>query len=398
MKPGVATRVAAARALGRVLDDGGHSNLVVDELRAGFGPEDAAQIQRIVLAVLRHLEGIDGVIATATKRQVATLDPEVRAVLRAGVAELLVDRGEPHGVVDSAVEATRALGRSRATGFVNAALRRVIRDDMEVGVDTMPEWIRVRLADQFGADADELLAALDRPADRGVRVRSGEPPPGMEPVPGIPGAGYVGPGWDPGSARVDFIDPASTAVVRAAAVQPGMRVLDMAAAPGGKTAALWDAMEATGLLVAADVNAARIAMARRRLSRMGIAPHWVVADGTLPPFAPETFDVVLLDAPCSGVGTLRRRPEIRHRLEPSDPGRLGELQKALVAAALPLLVPGGRLVYAVCTVFAEETTRVVAGYTARAPADVPGTPLGGGVLLAPHTTGTDGMFVSVLSR
>ena len=177
-----------------------------------------------------------------------------------------------------------------------------------------------------------------------------------------------------------------------------MRVLDVAAAPGGKTAALWDAMRGSGVLVAADVNAARLEMARRRLTRMAIAPHWVVADGTAPPFAPATFDVILLDAPCSGLGTLRRRPEIRHRLEPSDPGRLGGLQKALIEASLPLLVPGGRLVYAVCTVFAEETTDVVAEYDARPPTNLPGRVLGPGVLLAPHTTGTDGMFVSILSR
>ena len=396
MKPGVAARVATATALQRILDDGRHSNLVVDSVRAGLSTEDAAQVQRVVLATIRHLTAVDRVLGDLVVRPLASLDAEVRAVLRAGVAELLVDQGDPHGVVDSAVEAVRAMGRPKATGFVNATLRRLGREPVELAVDTMPEWIAQRIAAQFGPEAAPALAALDEPAERGVRARHGDLPAAAIPVPGITGAGYVRAGEIAGSGPIDFIDPASTAVAQAAQVRPGMRVLDVASAPGGKTAALWDAMEGEGLLVAADVNRARLEMARRRLARMGVSPSWVVADGTAPPFRPASFDVVLLDAPCTGLGTLRRRPEIRHRLRPGDPERLGRLQRRLIEASLALLAAGGRLVYAVCTLFAEETTDVVDGFAAEPPSGLPGEVRGGGVLLAPHITGTDGMFISIL--
>jgi 16S rRNA (cytosine967-C5)-methyltransferase len=397
VKRGVVARVAAATALQRILDDGGHSNVVVNELREDLGPEDAAQLQRVVLGTIRHLSALDALIAAATRRAITDLDPEVRAVLRSGATELLIDSGEPHGVVDSAVEATRELGKPRATGFVNATLRRLARERGPVSESTFPEWVTERLVAQLGAtDAAAALAALDEPTPRGIRVRGGQPPPGSTRVPGIAGAAYLAPGIDVDAGKVDFIDPASTAVANAARVEPGMTVLDVAAAPGGKTAALWDAMDGEGLLIAADAHAGRLGRARRRLERMDAHPEWVVADGRRPPFRKAAFDVVLLDAPCTGLGTLRRRPEIRHRLEPDDPGRLGELQRQLLEVSLGLVKPGGRLVYAVCTLFTEETEAVVAGLDAHPPADVPGRRSVQGVLLAPHLTGTDGMYISVI--
>jgi 16S rRNA (cytosine967-C5)-methyltransferase len=126
--------------------------------------------------------------------------------------------------------------------------------------------------------------------------------------------------------------------------------------------------------------------------------EWVLADAEHPPFGRQTFDKVLLDAPCTGLGTLRRRPEIRHRLDPEAPRAYGSLQRTLLERALDLVLPGGRLVYSVCTVFPEETTEVVAGLGGRAPSGLEGTPLGDGVLLAPHITGTDGMYISVFDR
>lgn len=395
MKRGVESRVAAASVLQRVLDDGAHSNVAINDARSDLSGDDAQQVQRVVLGAIRHLTAIDEMLASATRRSVGDIDPEVRAVLRAGVTELLVDQGEPHGVIDSAVEATRQVGKPRATGFVNATLRRIDRERPELTDETMPVWISERLGDQY-ADASAALAALDQPAQRGVRIRGEVGPVPMRPAPGIRGAAYLEAGVTPAVGSVDYIDPASTAVANVARVQPGMSVLDVAAAPGGKTAALWDAMAGDGLLVAADRHPGRLRTARRRLTRMGAEPHWVVADGTRPPFRHGTFDVVLLDAPCTGLGTLRRRPEIRHRLDPDDPSRLGELQRQLIEASLPLLKPGGRLVYAVCTLFAEETIDVVGDLPATAPADTPGESYGNGLLLAPHTTGTDGMFISVI--
>ena len=120
------------------------------------------------------------------------------------------------------------------------------------------------------------------------------------------------------------------------------------------------------------------------------------ADGRDTGLAPGIWDRVLLDAPCTGLGTLRRRPEIRHRVQPADPAQLGGLQTELLEAAVALLAPGGRLVYSVCTIFAEETVDVVAGFDGVAP-ELPGDIWGGGRLLGPDTTETDGMFISVIA-
>jgi 16S rRNA (cytosine967-C5)-methyltransferase len=178
--------------------------------------------------------------------------------------------------------------------------------------------------------------------------------------------------------------------------QPGLSVLDMAAAPGGKTLHLHDQLQGRGTLIAADRHQRRVLSARRRLRRLNVDLPWLVADGRRLPFAGPTFDRVLLDAPCTGLGTLRRRPEIRHRLQEDAPSRAGELQRELLEAALSVVKPEGFVAYAVCTVFPEETTEVVAGFSAQAPTGLPGRPLGKGWLLGPHLTGSDGMFISLV--
>ena len=121
-------------------------------------------------------------------------------------------------------------------------------------------------------------------------------------------------------------------------------------------------------------------------------------DAQKPPFRARTFDKVLIDAPCTGLGTLRRRPEIRHKLAPDAPQAYGALQRDMLKKALEIVRPGGRLVYSVCTVFPEETIDVVAGLGGRAPEGLVGISLGDGALLAPHITGTDAMFISVFDR
>ena len=401
VKPGVAARLRTAELVVRVVDEGAHSNVLLD--RADTLPDELrSPVTRLTMDTLRWVPFADGLLRSASSRPLAELDPFVRSVLRVAVTEL-VTGGAPHAVVDSAVEAVREGGSPHAAGFVNAVLRRVagraaVPDPAAVGAATTPAWIQSRLAAAWGErEAEAFLAATLAPAGIGVRWRPGAEHVVGEPVAGIAGATVVA-DRDAVAAAGDaaiVMDPSSTAVAAAVGAKPGMDVLDLAAAPGNKTSALWDAMQGEGRLVAADRHERRLRGAARRLARLGVTAHWVVGDGTEPPFQEGSFDRVLVDAPCSGLGTLRRRPEIKLRLDPAAPAALGRSQRALLEAARRLVRPGGRLVYAVCTVFPEETTEVAAMFGGRPPSDLPGREWGGGLLLGPHLTGTDGMFITV---
>ena len=171
-----------------------------------------------------------------------------------------------------------------------------------------------------------------------------------------------------------------------------MRVLDLAAAPGGKAAHLLDQVGRSGTVVAVDSHPRRVGTGRRRVP----GATWLVADGRRPPLRAASFDRVLVDAPCSGLGTLRRHPEIRYRVTQDGVLRLATVQRALLDSAMRLATPGGRVVYSVCTVTPEETVEVVAGRGARPPEGLPGRRFGDGWLMTPDAGPVDGMFVAVI--
>ena len=186
------------------------------------------------------------------------------------------------------------------------------------------------------------------------------------------------------------------AVVQALDVAPGHSVLEVGAAPGGKTLAIWDRSPAS--LVALDIHPRRIRRAARRLERAGGRGWWIRADGACLPFRSGQFDKVLVDAPCTGLGTLRRRPEVRLRVSIGDRDRLAVLQRRMLRQAIEAVRPGGQVVYSVCTLTRAETLGVVEDMGGRPPAGLPGLRLDHGLLMGPHLTGTDGMFISVLDR
>lgn len=393
---GVTGRVSSARSaaiavVDRVLRTGAYSNVLVR--RTEIDPaRDHGYFQRLVYSTLRYLPGIDSTIARAAERSIESIDRPVLDVLRIGTADLLVLGTEPHAAVNEAVEASPRPAR-RATPFINAVLRRIAREGADITAeleDAYPaEVIDAVIRDLGDTRGTAFLRSANEPAPIGLRFR---------PSSGATGSRYAERGEDVAALEaggaVDIIDPASTAVVDALAVRPGERVLDLAAAPGGKTRALADAVGPGGLVVATDVHERRLDRARRRSAGLERI-RWTRADARRPPFEPSSFDRVLLDAPCTGMGTLRRRPEIRHRFEAEAPSRYGVLQRELLAAAMPLVRPGGRLVYSVCTPFAAETTEVVAGLGFTHPETVTAPAHGDGVLLGPDTTGTDGMFIAM---
>ncbi|MBT8211943.1 MAG: hypothetical protein KJN71_02225 [Acidimicrobiia bacterium] len=391
---GAASRSLAAELVGRIVRDGAYSNVVLRSATSKLSPPDRALVYADVYAVLRRRDAIDELIAGVSGRSVADIDPDLLDRLRVGVVELKVHNTPPHAAVDSIVGGVDNRGRR---GFVNAVLRKLV-GAAELPPPRLPDWIRSVLETDWGTvDAFEAASLADAPL--AVRLRPGAPEvgnavEGIAPARIIEDAATAGDLVRKGEATI--ADPASTAVGMAVEAAPGERILDMAAAPGGKTIHLRDAMEGTGLLVAADVHHRRLVSAARRVEDPWIS--WLLVDGTRPAFKPGSFDRVLLDAPCTGLGTLRRRPEIMHRIEPRSIDDLAKLQSRLLDAAIDLVRPGGRVVYSVCTVTAAETTGVVGPRGGRAPAGLPGADLGSGLMLRPDTTGTDGMFISVIDR
>jgi 16S rRNA (cytosine967-C5)-methyltransferase len=407
MKQGVESRVVAVELLRRVLEDGAYSNIVVRTATRDLERRDALFVQRLLYTTIRYLDRIDRTIDAKVSR---SIDDDVRAVLRVGVAEILFTDADAYAAVDSAVEAVRVGGSPRASGFVNGVLRNIVREGepplpsgpegeaLRLGV---PLWLHDDLVRTYGAEtANSFLETSNQPTRVGVRRRRGEAP--GAPIVGIDDAYLIDDVilHHASIASSDLVvsDPSSTAVAAALDPQPGDRVLDLAAAPGGKTLHLWDLIGGEGLVVAMDRHSGRVATARRRLVGQGADVRWLLGDATAPPFQPHSFDRILLDAPCTGLGTLRRRPEIRHRLHPDSAAELGRDQRRMLEAATTLLRPGGRLVYSVCTVTPEETVDVVAGTGSHAPESLPGAEMAGGVLLAPHVTGSDGMFIAVIDR
>jgi len=429
------TRSARAVALDVLVrvEGGAYSNLLLPAAlrKSGLVARDRAFATDLVYGTLRAQRALDHRLGPALDRSVGALDPPVRAALRLGVHQLV--SGVPaHAAVGETVE----VAPRRARPLVNAVLRKVaatgppwlLPDDDDIAAIgtrlSYPDWLVEYLITGFGGDdALAILAAGNEPAPVTLRpnlrrtttdelARELEAD-GATVAPGRLGSGAVvtrGLG-DPvrvavvAEGRATPQDEASQAVVAVFAPEPGDFVLDSCAAPGGKATAIAERVGDTGRVVAADVHAGRLALVGRAASRLGLAVDLVAADGRALPVRAGAFDRVLVDAPCTGLGVLRRRPEARWRVDPDQVAALAARQRALVREAARVLRPGGTLVYSVCTLTREETTAVDEWATAELPELValapPGPPWRGwgrGALLLPHDAGTDGMFVLRLRR
>lgn len=402
MKPGTGPRVAAATAVGRVMRQGAWTQQTLRAVTADLMTIDRKQAEALTFGTIRHLVAIDWRLASAAGRSLEDIDPPILDALRVGGFELMFGRAPAPVIVSTTVDVARHLN-PRAAGFANAVLRQFVRSERSPHPDLVPDadsgrsqemalpsWLLHSLDGAWGTAETEAfaLASLDD-APVVVRLRPPLAPVAGQPIPGIEGAFEVEPALVGQHPRQD---PSSIAVGIAVAAQPGDLVADLAAAPGGKTLHLLDQVGATGQVVALDLHRRRILAARKRVP----LAQWILADSTNPPLRPGRFDRVLVDAPCTGLGALRRRPEIRHRVTAAEVERLAGIQLLLVEAGLELLKPGGFLVYAVCTVTPAETVDVVERFNARPPSGLPGRSWGKGWLLGPHLTRSDGMFISVL--
>jgi 16S rRNA (cytosine967-C5)-methyltransferase len=441
-------RRAAFDLLRAVEERDAYANLVLPGLLAerGLTGRDAALATELAYGTLRHRGTYDAVLAASVDRPLERVDPPVRDVLRLGAHQVLATRMPAHAAVGTAVDLAGAVAGRGTTGFVNAVLRRVARQGLDAWtaqvappreddpvahlavVRSHPRWVVEALRDALGdasadlAETDALLAADNaRPA---VTLAAR---PGRGTRDALLAAGARPTRWSPYGAVLGEGDPADLAAVvdgRAGVQDEGSQLvalalaqaevdgaerrwLDLCAGPGGKAALLAGlAAERGARLVAVEPRPRR---ARLVAEAVAGTADVLVADGRAPAWPDGAYDRVLVDAPCTGLGALRRRPEARWRRAPEDLATLVPLQRALLASALASVRPGGVVAYVTCSPHREETDGVVAAVldgrddVVREDARplMSGAPdLGDGpdVRLWPHVHGTDAMYLCLLRR
>jgi 16S rRNA (cytosine967-C5)-methyltransferase len=350
-------RNAALAVLQAVLERRRALEDALDSLPPGIEARDKAAAHRIAAAVLRRLGSLDVVLEPFLRREPP---PVVRHALRIGAAELLLLETPPHAAVASAVD----LVPRPFAGLVNAVLRKVAQEGPAAleGLDgerlDTPHWLWLAWHKAYGPAVRAIAAAHRQPAPLDLSHKPGwswpEGAPAAETLPNgtlrLPAGTRITelPGFAEGMIWAQ--DAAAALPARLLAVRPGEKVADLCAAPGGKTAQL---AAAGAEVVAVEREARRAARLRENLARLNLPAAVVEADAAR--WCPaQKFDAVLLDAPCSATGTIRRHPDVPHLKRAADLPKLAELQRALLLAAAELLRPGGRLVYATCSLQPEE--------------------------------------------
>jgi 16S rRNA (cytosine967-C5)-methyltransferase len=383
----------------------------------------AAPAEReLVLGVLRWQLTLDHLLARHLKQRLPELDEQVRAVLRVGLYEAQRMRTPVPVAVAEAVRVAKNVA-PRAAGLVNAVLRRAVEEpwpdpgDQSVPLSirhSHPEWLLRRWVALLGEGMAEAAVAADQEAAplcllEAVSSCSGLAAAGcgLVPHPAVPGVAVVSAGAEVAVAalqagRAYAMDPTAVAVARLLPEVDGLTA-DLAAAPGGKSLVL--AGERETRLLATDRNLGRALLMRRNLRLVKTPPGLVVADAAAAPLRARSCAAVLLDAPCSGTGTLRRHPEIRWRLKPEDLAMLAADQRRLAGSAAELVAPGGYLLYATCSLEPEENAGVLASLSLepvpmarRLPPGLPSRELPSGGAVIPPSAAGDGFTVHLLRR
>ncbi|HEY6278813.1 MAG TPA: transcription antitermination factor NusB [Streptosporangiaceae bacterium] len=432
-----------------------YANLLLPALlrERGLTGRDAALATELCYGTLRGLGTYDAVIAACSARALDRIDPPVLDVLRLGTHQLLATRIGAHAAVATSVDLAREAAGPGAAGFVNAVLRRVASRDLAAWIDAIaparatdplghlavryshPRWIVAAFSESLGEDTGTGFAETEA-----VLAASAERPrvtlcavPGLASQAELAAGGAVSARWSPLGGYLDGGDPAAVTAVRQgrAAVQdeasqlaalalarvdvgaPDQRWLDLCAGPGGKARLLAGLAAAhDARLAAADARPHRALLVRAATAASGTAAV-IVADSTVPAWRPGSFDRVIADVPCSGLGALRRRPEARWRKTAADVAGLGRLQRDLLASAIAAARPGGAVAYITCSPHVGETRAVMAdvlrGRTDVTVLDAPAVlaevpdlrcpaPDGRYAQFWPHRHGTDAIFLALLRR
>lgn len=451
-------RTAALSILRAVSDARGDLGDAIARAKASLTDDrDRALATEIALGTLRHRAALDYQLERRLSRPLSRLDPEVADILRLGAFQLLHLTRVPHAaIVNDAVAQTRHVRKTSASGLVNAVLRRLARErdaltwparpqTIEGGDEqarfvehlaitgSHPAWLVERWLARYGPDAAEAWVRFDntppaltlavnaarisrddlraRLAQNGVTTRDTR----YSPIGLVVEEGQA---LDTEAFQEGLFvvqDEASQLVALLADVPAGARVLDACAAPGGKTLVLAAQAGPSGLVIACDVRERRVRLLSRTLRRaqtMNARPVHVSTSGDWP-FVPGQFDRVFVDAPCSGLGTVRRDPDIRWRRSPADLPQLARVQVDLLTSLAPLVAPGGRLIYTTCSSEPEEDEAVVAQFLGRhpgfavqrieeieaLPADVRAMATPEGYLRTlPHRDGLEAFFGAVLMQ
>ena len=439
-------RGLALDVLRRVEATGAYANLLLDARlrRSHLSAQDRALATELTYGVLRWQGRLDGILAEVLDRPILALDPPVRQVLRLGAYQLrFLSRIPDFAAVDEAVRLMRLVGAARSAGYVNAVLRELLRRPARPDIDpthdpvgywstagSHPRWLVERWVTRLGAEeAGRLMAANNsvppvavvtntlKAGPEEVRRALTDAIPSLTLGRWVPGAfslrGAGGPADLPGVREGWLIpmDEAGALPVLALDLEPGQRVLDACAGGGGKSALIAARVGPRGEVLALDQSPRAVRRLEAAIGRLGLAmvrPQLADARTAGAAWAGQ-FPRVLLDAPCTGLGTIRRRPEIKWRRQAEDLGRAATLQAGLLAGVAGAVARDGLLVYSTCSLEPEETEAIVTDFLALHPefhleapgpiwpeADLSDT---AGLLRAwPHRHGTDGFFVARLRR
>ena len=441
-------RASALEILRRVETGDAYASVLLRT--SGTSGRDMALTTELVYGVLRRRMWLDHLIGSFSSRPLKEIDFALLLILRLAVYQILfLDRVPDHAAVNEAVRSARTVARGGRTGaaFVNGLLRTMIRKRSRIPAPpdparakdpaaalalsgSHPEWLVRRWVGRFGLEETQrLIAAANAPAPQALRANrlrttssdlaarlSAE---GVRTRPSavLPDFLIVEEGSPQRTRAFDeglfyIQDEAAGLVVAMVGATARMTILDACAAPGGKATALAEMLGAEGLVVAGDRHPARLRLLTQNAKRLGVRCAIVAADmAAAPPLRPEArFDAVLVDAPCSGTGVIRRHPELRYRLSPEDLPRFTAIQSSLLARGAALVRPGGALVYAVCSLEPEEGSERIQALLASHPEFQPedpavgagnsalcaSDPAGPALVTLPHRDAMDGFFAMCL--
>ncbi|HWI52061.1 MAG TPA: 16S rRNA (cytosine(967)-C(5))-methyltransferase RsmB [Symbiobacteriaceae bacterium] len=450
-QPPRSAREAALRALRDVDVKESYANLALDAhlTRSKLEGRDRALATEIVYGVTRRRGTVDWAIGQVATRPIEQIDPYIRNVLRSAVYQVLYMERIPHSAaVDEAVNLARQYGHEGVAKFVNGVLRNFLRklptlpwpDPAADPVAALavqhshPEWLVESWSERFGTeDAVKLMEASNRIPPLTIRVNTLKATreavaealeaEGVktEPTPHSPfgliiheltSASHLDKLKSMKAGLFTVQDESSMLVGPVVAPQPGQTVIDVAAAPGGKTTHMAQLMENQGKIIAVDVHAHKIDLVDQNARRLGatIIEGLCMDARELGQIMTNRADAVLCDVPCSGLGTLARRPDARWRKTPEDVEQLVPIQQAILESAAQAVKPGGTLVYSTCTIEPRENQEMVEAFVAAhpdfafddirpyLPESLRGDARGGYIQLLPHIHGTDGFFIARMTR